>query len=383
MAEEQRELSHEELRDSTYDVMANALQEINDERGEDQEPVVETKKPEAEPETKVEATGETIDGESTNLNAPTYQEAQDSQQESRNEEFNTEATKEAVQTREAGEEGVALESEDSEVLDNLKPKAQERFKYWIDRAKNIENQYNQMLSGNTQLVDIIQTSTTNPQQLGWALELFKGLNSGNYGTAINALKGLDQFSDQIAKKLGVHSDGNEKSTYEDFEDLSGAVQNLEMSEDWANKLASQRTSQNSMNQAQASFREQQQQHAQYSHQLESHKQHAFNQIEAWEQDLTEKDPDFGLKKDIMIEMGTQLAQSQVPPDQWLPVLQNQYQTLSRGMSVASPGKGSARKRSGPLAPGTGNSGSGNVKDLESAEVTPEFLRAHLDAMHGN
>ena len=29
----------------------------------------------------------------------------------------------------------------------------------------------------------------------------------------------------------MHSDGNEKSTYEDFEDLSGAVQNLEMSED--------------------------------------------------------------------------------------------------------------------------------------------------------
>ena len=82
----------------------------------------------------------------------------------------------------------------------------------------------------------------------------------------------------------------------------------------------------------------------------------------------------------MIEMGTQLANSQVPPDQWLPVLQNQYQTLSRGMKVAGTSNGNARKRSGPLAP-SGNSGTqGSSGYLETAEVTPEFLQAHLDQM---
>ena len=97
--------------------------------------------------------------------------------------------------------------------------------------------------------------------------------------------------------------------------------------------------------------------------------------------MTEKDPDYSLKKDIMIEMGTKLAKSEVPPDQWLPVLQNQYNMLSRGMNVAAPAYSRARKNTGPLAPSAGNSGTVNVTDLKTPEVTPEFLQAHLDAMH--
>jgi len=80
-------------------------------------------------------------------------------------------------------------------------------------------------------------------------------------------------------------------------------------------------------------------------------------------------------------MGTQLAQSEVPPDQWLPVLQNQYQMLSRGMGVAGGSKDKASRRSGPLAPGSGNSGTVDAMNSNKAEVTPEFLQAHLDAMH--
>ena len=40
MAEESKEMSHEELRDSTYDVMSNALQELREEDA-DTEPTVE------------------------------------------------------------------------------------------------------------------------------------------------------------------------------------------------------------------------------------------------------------------------------------------------------------------------------------------------------
>jgi hypothetical protein len=238
-----------------------------------------------------------------------------------------------------------------------------------------------MLQGNNQLHGIIEGSTTNPQQLGWALEMFKGLNSGDYTTAVNSLKALDQFSNQIAKTLGVQTEGNASSSFSDFEDLSGAVENLEMSEEWANKLASQRIAQNSMHQAQNTFKEQNHQQANMMQQREHHKDTAFKQIEAWENNLTEKDPDYSLKKDIMIEMGTQLAQSEVPPDQWLPVLQNQYQMLSRGMGVAGGSKSKASRRSGPLAPGSGNSGTANAMNSNQAEVTPEFLQAHLDAMH--
>ena len=374
MAEENKDMNHEELRDSTYDVMANELNRLN----EEDDTVQST----------IEATEEVVDDEpiieqstESDVKAPTYQEAEDAQQDARGGLDTTEESEEELQASQGVQATEGLASEDVDVYDNLKPKAQERFKHWIDRANNLEQEYNSMLQGNNQLHGIIEGSTTNPQQLGWALEMFKGLNSGNYTTAVNSLKALDQFSNQIAKTLGVQSEGNSSSSFSDFEDLSGAVENLEMSEEWANKLASQRIAQNSMHQARSNFQQHNQQQTQMMQSMEVGKNTAFQNIEAWENNLTEKDPDYSLKKDIMIEMGTQLAQSDVPPDQWLPVLQNQYQMLSRGMGVAGGSNSKASRRSGPLAPSSGNSGATSTADLNQAEVTPEFLRAHLDALH--
>ena len=370
MAEAQEELSNTELQESTFDVMSEALDDLHKD-----DPIVEAAEEVVNDEPVIEQSTE------SDVKAPTYQEAEDAQQDTRSRVDTTEESEEEFQASERVQEAEGLEVEDSEVYNSLKPKAQERFKHWIDKAKGIEEEYNTMIQGNSQIADIIQTSTTNPQQLGWALEMFKGLNSGNYGTAVNALKALDQFSDQVAKTLGVDTEGNDKASYNDFEDLSGAVENLEMSEEWATKLAGQRVSQNSMHQAQNHYQQYQNQQEQHMQNMEKQNHAAFTQIETWEKNLTEKDPDYGLKKDIMIEMGTQLANSQVPPDQWLPVLQNQYQTLSRGMDVAGGSKSKASRRSGPLAPSSGNSGAINAMNSNQAEVTPEFLQAHLDAMH--
>jgi len=370
MAETQEELSNTELQDSTFDVMSEALEDLHKD-----DYVVEAAEEVVNDEPIAEQSAE------SDVKAPTFEEAQNAQQDTRSGTDTTEESEEELQASEGVQETKGLDSEDAEVYDNLKPKAQERFKHWIDKANGLEREYHSMLQGNNQLHGIIEGSTTNPQQLGWALEMFKGLNSGNYATAISSLKALDNFSDQIAKTLGVQTEGNEQSNFSDFEDLSGAVEKLEMSEEWANKLASQRTSQNSMHQAQNNFKEQNHQQANMMQQREHHKDAAFQQIEAWENNLTEKDPDYSLKKDIMIEMGTQLAQSEVPPDQWLPVLQNQYQMLSRGMGVAGGSKDKASRRSGPLAPGSGNSGTVDAMNSNKAEVTPEFLQAHLDAMH--
>ena len=365
----------EEVQQSTFDVMSEALDDLHKDDPVAEEGLVEAseERVDAEPESEVVA--------ESDVKTPTYQEAEDAQQDARSGIDTAEESEEEFQASEGLQETSDLDAEDAEVYESLKPKAQERFQHWIDRAKSVEAEYHSMMQGNNQIADIIQTSTTNPQQLGWALEMFKGLNSGDYTTAVNSLKALDQFSDQVAKTLGVESTENEQSSFNDFEDLSNAVENLEMSEEWASKLASQRVSENSVNQARNNFQEYQNQYQQQSHHFEVQKNAAFQNIEYWEQDLTEKDPDYSLKKDIMIEMGTKLAQSDVPPDQWLPVLQNQYQMLSRGMGVAGGSKSKASKRSGPLAPGSGNSGAINAMNSNQAEVTPEFLQAHLDAMH--
>ena len=222
----------EEVQQTTYDVMSEAFEELHKD-----DPVVE--------ETPVEASEEVVDAEpqpevttESDVKAPTYQEAQDAQQDAGSGDNIAEEPEKELQAGERVQETKGLASEDAEVYDHLKPKAQERFKHWIDKANSLEHEYNTMLQGNNQLHSIIEGSTTNPQQLGWALEMFKGLNSGDYSTAVQSLKALDQFSDQIAKTLGVHTDGNEKSDYNDFEDLSGAVENLEMSESQACDLVS-------------------------------------------------------------------------------------------------------------------------------------------------
>ena len=318
--------------------------------------------------------------EETTTNAPTYKEAEAEQQKSISaEDGGPEASTEEVSTSTGSETPADLSEEDADVYGNLKPKAQERFEHWINHAKELEAT-NQELSGSKELQDYILNSTTNPDQLNWSLNVFNNLNSGDYNKAVNALQALDKFADNIGEKLGVNRNDNEASSYNDHEDLSNAVENLEMSEDWANKLASQRSTDSAQNQAQANFSQMSQDYTQHQEKYDTAANTAYQAITQWENQIQESDADYGLKKDAMIEVGKRLSQTQFPPQDWLPLLQNEYNVLSEGMRIASQQNGNASKSSRPLAPSRGNSGTGNAKSLESAEVTPEFLQAHLDAM---
>jgi hypothetical protein len=363
MAEAQPVMTEAEVITDTYDVMANELDKINEDR------------PEVESEEAVDAR---IEPTTSDTDTPTFEEAQEAQQDIRGSNDTAEEPTEELQASEGIQEETDLEKE---FFDSLKPKAQERFKELANRAVAAEEQFETLIGGNNQLAGIIQNSTTNPQQLGWALEMFKGLNSGNYEVAMSSLKALDGFSNQVAKTLGVHGQQNEKASFNDFEDLNSAVDNLEMSEDWANKIAGQRVSKNSMHQAQNQFQQYEQQNVQQQQYLHRTSEQAYQDIDQWENNLTTKDPDYALKSDIMKEMGVDLAKSNVPPDQWLSVLQNQYDVLSRGMGVAGNTKGKA-SRSGPLAPSR-NSGatSETSNNLNTADVTPEWMAEQLDKFH--
>ena len=168
MAEAQEELSNTELQESTFDVMSEALDDLHKD-----DPIVEAAEEVVNDEPVIEQSTE------SDVKAPTYQEAEDAQQDTRSRVDTTEESEEELQASKGVQASEGLDSEDAEVYDNLKPKAQERFKHWIDRANSLEQEYNSMLQGNNQLHGIIEGSTTNPQQLGWALEMFKGLNSGD------------------------------------------------------------------------------------------------------------------------------------------------------------------------------------------------------------
>ncbi len=365
MAEEKQEMTTAELYDDTLEVLEKEYENI---LGESNEEVVNAAD---SAESTEEQTSET----------PTYEEAETAQQESSDtEDDRSTAPTETIPESKADETRPELDEEDADVYGNLKPKAQERFEHWINKAKELETQ-NQELSVSKELQDYILGSGTNPQQLNWSLDIFNSLNSGDYNKAVNALKSLDQFADQIGEKLGVNATNNENVNYSDFQDLSGAVENLEMSEEWANKLAAQRVSENAQNQAQSDFARMTQDHNNYQAAYNGAANDAYQQISQWENQVKESDPDYALKSEAMQEVGRRLAQTQFPPQDWLPMLQNEYNVLSEGMKIAAQQNENASKSARPLAPGRSNGGVGNATMLDTAEVTPEFLQAHLDAMH--
>ena len=362
MAEEQATVASEDLQAQTLEVMEKELESI---QAQEEEVNVEVQ-PEAD--------------EETNTNAPTYQEAEAAQQAPVDtEDDRTETPTKAVSSGEGDQAQSELDI-DEEVYGNLKPKAQERFEHWINRAKELETE-NEDLKVSGELHDYIMDSGTNAEQLNWSLGVFKSLNSGNYDEAVRALQAIDEFADQIGQTLGVNKTEESEATYNDFEDLSSAVENLEISEDWANRLANDRISTSSQHQAQADYQQYYQQQLQQQSNTQAATDQALSSITEWENDLIGSDPDFASKKDAMMEISREVASSDFPPEQWLGILQNQYNVLSRGMSVAASANGNASKNSGPLAPGRTSGGAGNALESNKAEVTPEFLQAHLDAMH--
>jgi len=374
MAEEQTEITHQEQWDSTLNVMQDTLAELRENEPEvieaQEEPVHDEPEQSAEPK--------------TDSDTPTYQEAEAAQEESSSGEVSAEApeaAEEAVQPSEERQARPELDEEDAEVYGNLKPKAQERFEHWINRAKELEVE-NTQLEQPKQLHKYVTESTTNPEQLQWAVELFRGLNSGDYNAAQTALQSLDQFADKIGEALGVNKSENEASSYSDFEDLSNAVENLEISEDWANRLAGERTAETSQHQAQERFSQVNAEQYQYNQQVAQMKDQAYNDIAAWEQSISSSDADYAAKKDIMLDVGRDIAASNISPQDWLPTLQQQYNVLSRGMSAAST-NGNASKKSGPLAPSRTSGGAVQPMSLDTPEVTPEFLAAHLEAIRSN
>ena len=362
MAEEQATVASEDLQAQTLEVMEKELESI---QAQEEEVNVEVQ-PEADKE--------------TNTNAPTYQEAEAAQQAPVDtKDDRTEPPTEAVSSSEGDQAPPELDI-DEEVYGNLKPKAQERFEHWINRAKELEGE-NEDLKVSGELHDYIMDSGTNAEQLNWSLGVFKSLNSGNYDEAVRALQAIDEFADQIGQTLGVNKTEESEATYNDFEDLSSAVENMEISEDWANRLANDRISTSSQHQAQADYQQYYQQQLQQQSNTQAATDEALSSITEWENDLIGSDPDFASKKDAMMEISREVASSDFPPEQWLGILQNQYNVLSRGMSVAASANGNASKNSGPLAPGRTSGGAGNALESNQAEVTPEFLQAHLDAMH--
>ena len=113
MAEAQPVMTEAEVINDTFEVMSNELERINEDRPEE-EPVQQ--------EETVDASSEPATSDS---DTPTFQEAQEAQQDVRSANDSAEEPAEKLQASEGVQEETDL---DREFISSLKPKAQERFK---------------------------------------------------------------------------------------------------------------------------------------------------------------------------------------------------------------------------------------------------------------
>ena len=159
------ELSNEQLFESTKDVLSEAFDQMQKE-------------------------GDGVEEDELDLNTPTFDEAQDEQKaeeepkaevkdepdEKSPEEPEAEAEAKAEEKQ---EETAEVELSDEEILNNLKPKAQERFKDLVSRSKELEDRISQ-LEPSEAVASHVLSSGTQPDQLNFALNVFKSLNSGDW-----------------------------------------------------------------------------------------------------------------------------------------------------------------------------------------------------------
>jgi hypothetical protein len=112
MAEDNKELSHEDVRNDMYSVMADTLQEMRD--SDEETPVLDT----PEPEETVNAAAEP-EPTQTDTDTPTYKEAENAQQDARGEDTTTKEQAEAVSDSKTHETRPQLDEEDADLYGNL------------------------------------------------------------------------------------------------------------------------------------------------------------------------------------------------------------------------------------------------------------------------
>ena len=131
MAEELKEMSDAEMYEDTLGVLEKEFESMHAESTEEA----------VDAPTQSESTTEEEPTEQKASDTPTYEEAETAQQTSSNtEDDRHETSTEAVSESASNETRPELDEEDADVYGNLKPKAQERFEHWINRAKELESQ---------------------------------------------------------------------------------------------------------------------------------------------------------------------------------------------------------------------------------------------------
>lgn len=257
-------------------------------------------------------------------------------------------------------------------------RTKERFQQFRNENKELksaqeqlQSEYDTLRDASNTLLTHIEESQTSTEQLSTELSLNRALNTGDYEAARPAYERMKQYMAKIAIGLGEPVEGMPLP-----ENLQTAVDNLDITPDLARRQAALQAQQQLREHYQQQQQQREQETQQQQQQREQVTQKAVQDIRDWEQGLMKSDADFTSKQKQMLEDSKQIMDS-LPPDQWLPALQQQYGIITKTQQRIQ--AANQRREPSPVRPGVASGGSRGKAQPKNFE---DNLRSTLQGMRG-
>ncbi len=259
--------------------------------------------------------------------------------------------------------------------EGLSDRAQKRFQDLSARASAAEDSFNRLKQANDTLYKHLNAAQATPEQLETALAMIRADNSGDFSGLEKHEAAFRQVNQRVRLGMGLQPDmagpaGAQEDLLAHFPDLQKAVDELEVTREYALELGTQRL----RGQQQEHYRTQQRDASAQTQAYETAATTAAHQIKDWELHVSGADPDFKSKQDLLMKSAKKLM-GDMHPNQWLPELQRQYAQINDWYgSQAAARKGAPT----PLRA----SATSNASDTNLPEDPVDRMQAQLDRMRG-
>jgi hypothetical protein len=218
---------------------------------------------------------------------------------------------------------------------DLGAETQTRIRSLIKTAKEADAKVAEATQNLDYIVKGVQATGTTPQQYGEVLSWMQLFNSGDAIQQAKALELAEIVCDKLAGLLGKERAPTDALT--GFDDLKQAVQQGQITRQWATQLALQRRQQKTRGDIETSARTQQETTTAAATELET----ARVDLNTLETQLMATDKDFAAKKKLLIPVLQPLFQT-IPPSQW----KEKFQLAYKNCKVSTAGSALAAQRRG-------------------------------------
>lgn len=232
---------------------------------------------------------------------------------------NKEETAEKTDAEKALEEGAKKPSDEfGELPKDAKEETKQRFDSMKARFDEVSEERDKLKEQTTQWVETVQSTGTNPEQFGQALEYLKAVNAGDVQGLEKAYEFLQNELAVLGKALGRSGGGYDP--LDEHEDLRERVENGYIDREDALQIASARALTNTTQQAQAAAQQQQT--------TDSAKTQGYADLSKLGAELRAKDAsDYQLKSEALGGYVQRLVREGVPPEQWAMLAKSFYESI--------------------------------------------------------